>query len=39
MEQPAADFIPTVMARSFHIGPVFGTFGAAVATAKIQWTE
>ena len=25
----AADFIPTVMARGFHAGPVFGIFGAA----------
>ena len=31
----AADFIPTVMARGFHAGPVFGIFGAAVAAAKI----
>ena len=32
----AADFIPTVMARGFHAGPVFGIFGAAVAAAKIM---
>jgi 2-methylcitrate dehydratase PrpD len=31
----AADFIPTVMARGFHAGPVFGIFGPAVAAAKI----
>ena len=35
MERMAADFIPTVMARGFHAGPVFGIFGAAVAAAKI----
>ena len=32
----AAEFIPTVMARGFHAGPVFGIFGAAVAAAKLQ---
>ena len=32
----AAEFIPTVMSRGFHAGPVFGIFGAAVAAAKIQ---
>jgi 2-methylcitrate dehydratase PrpD len=32
----SADFIPTVMARGFHAGPVFGIFGAAVAAAKIM---
>jgi 2-methylcitrate dehydratase PrpD len=31
----AADFVPTVMARGFHAGPVFSIFGAAVAIAKI----
>ena len=36
MERMAADFIPTMMARGFHSGPVFGIFGAAVAAAKIQ---
>src|SRR3954447_26438609 len=36
MERIAAEFIPTVMARGFHAGPVFGIFGAAVAAAKIQ---
>jgi MmgE/PrpD N-terminal domain len=36
MERMAADFIPTVMARGFHAGPVFGIFGAAVAAAKLQ---
>jgi 2-methylcitrate dehydratase PrpD len=35
MERLAADFIPTVMSRGFHAGPVFGIFGAAVAAAKI----
>jgi 2-methylcitrate dehydratase PrpD len=35
MERLAADFIPTVMARGFHAGPVFGIFGSAVAAAKI----
>jgi 2-methylcitrate dehydratase PrpD len=40
MERMAADFIPTVMARGFHAGPVFGIFGAAVAAAKIlRFTE
>ena len=34
MERMAADFIPTVMSRGFHAGPVFGIFGAAVALAK-----
>ncbi len=36
MERMAAEFIPTVMARGFHAGPVFGIFGAAVAAAKIH---
>ena len=36
MERMAADFIPTVMARGFHAGPVFGIFGAAIAAAKIE---
>jgi 2-methylcitrate dehydratase PrpD len=35
MERMAAEFIPTVMARGFHAGPVFGIFGATVAAAKI----
>ncbi len=40
MERMAADFIPTVMSRGFHAGPVFGIFGPAVAAAKIlQFTE
>jgi len=40
MERMAADFIPTVMSRGFHAGPVFGIFGAAVAAAKIlRFTE
>ncbi len=36
MERMAAEFIPTVMSRGFHAGPVFGIFGAAVAAAKVQ---
>ncbi len=32
----AADFVPTVMARGFHAGPVFSIFGAAVAVARIM---
>lgn len=36
MERMAADFIPTVMARGFHAGPVFGIFGPAVAAAKMM---
>lgn len=40
MERMAADFIPTIMARGFHSGPVFGIFGCAVAAAKIlRFTE
>jgi 2-methylcitrate dehydratase PrpD len=40
MERMAADFIPTVMARGFHAGVVFGTFGPAIAAAKIlNFTE
>jgi 2-methylcitrate dehydratase PrpD len=35
MERMAADVIPTVMARGFHAGVVFGIFGAAVAAARI----
>jgi hypothetical protein len=35
MERMAAEFIPTVMARGFHAGPVFAIFGAAVAAAKL----
>ena len=35
MERLAADFIPTVMSRGFHSGPVFGIFGAAIAAAKL----
>ncbi|HET7879407.1 MAG TPA: MmgE/PrpD family protein [Acetobacteraceae bacterium] len=34
MERMAAEFIPTVMSRGFHAGPVFGIFGAATAAAK-----
>ncbi len=36
MERLASDFIPTVMSRGFHAGPVFGIFGAAVAAGKIM---
>src|SRR6266436_2109052 len=36
MDRMAAEFIPTVMSRGFHAGPVFGIFGAAVAAAKLQ---
>jgi len=36
MERMAAEFIPTVMSRGFHSGPVFGIFGAAVAAAKVS---
>lgn len=35
MERMASDFIPTVMSRGFHPGPVFSIFGAAVAAAKV----
>ncbi|MGH7113454.1 MAG: MmgE/PrpD family protein [Stellaceae bacterium] len=35
MERMAAEFIPTVMARGFHAGPVFVIFGAAIAAAKL----
>src|ERR1700756_752558 len=35
MERMAAEFIPTMMSRGFHAGPVFGIFGAAVAAAKL----
>ena len=40
MERMASDFIPQVMSRGFHPGPVFSIFGAAVAAAKIlRFTE
>jgi 2-methylcitrate dehydratase PrpD len=40
MERLAADYIPTVMARGFHAGVVFGIFGPAVAAARIlRFTE
>ena len=40
MERLAADFIPTVMARGFHAGPVFGIFGPAIAAARmLRFTE
>jgi hypothetical protein len=35
MERMASEFIPTIMSRGFHAGPVFGIFGAAIAAAKI----
>src|SRR5579871_1074330 len=35
MGRMAAEFIPSVMARGFHAGPVFGIFGAAIAAAKL----
>ena len=35
MERMAAEFIPTVMSRGFHAGPVFAIFGAAIAAAKL----
>jgi len=36
LERMASEFIPTIMSRGFHAGPVFGIFGAAIAAAKIQ---
>ena len=36
MERMASEWIPTVMSRGFHAGPVFGVFGAAVAAAKME---
>ena len=36
MERMAAEFIPTVMTRGFHASPVFGIFGAGIATAKLM---
>jgi MmgE/PrpD N-terminal domain len=36
MERLAGRFIPSVMARGFHAGPVFGIFGAAVAAARLM---
>jgi hypothetical protein len=35
MERMAAEFIPTVMSRGFHAGPVFAIFGAAIAASKL----
>src|SRR5918999_2539020 len=35
-ERIGAEFIPTMMARGFHPGPVTGIFGAAIAAAKIM---
>src|SRR4051812_45754371 len=34
-ERLGADFIPTVMSRGFHAGPLFGIFGAGVAAGKL----
>jgi 2-methylcitrate dehydratase PrpD len=39
MQRLAADFVPTIMARGFHVGPVFSVFGAATAIAKIMGTS
>ena len=36
MERLASDFIPTVMSRGFHAGPVFGIFGPAISAAKMM---
>ena len=36
LERMASEFIPTLMSRGFHSGPVFGIFGGAVAAAKIH---
>ena len=35
-ERLGADFIPTLMSRGFHPGPVFGIFGAGVAAGKLS---
>src|SRR5215510_6853510 len=32
----AADFVPTILARGFHPGPVFSIFGAAVALSTTR---
>jgi len=36
MERLARDFIPSVNARGFHAGPVFGIFGAVVPASKLM---
>ncbi len=36
MERLAKDFIPSVNARGFHAGPVFGIFGAVVPAGKLM---
>jgi len=36
LERMAKDFIPSVMARGFHSGPVFSIFGAVVSAGKIM---
>jgi hypothetical protein len=36
MDRPAADFVPTILARGFHAGSLFSIFGAATAIAKIM---
>ena len=35
MNRMSADYVPTMIARGFHPSMVFGTFGGAVAAAKI----
>jgi 2-methylcitrate dehydratase PrpD len=35
-ERLASEFIPTMMSRGFHAGPVFGIFGPAIAAAKMM---
>jgi len=34
-ERLTGDFVPSVVARGFHSGPLFGIFGAAVAAGKL----
>ncbi len=36
MERLSKDFVPAVVARGFHSGPVFGIFGATVAAGKLM---
>lgn len=36
MERLASEFIPTVMSRGFHAGPVFSIFGSGIAAAKLM---
>ena len=35
-ERLTGDFVPSVVARGFHSGPLFGIFGAAVAAGKLM---